>query len=239
MFIPYAGLVFDLTSQLSAFASYTEIFQPQTQLDASNQPLDPRTGRQYEIGLKGEFLDGRLTASAAYFNILDENRALATAVAGTFVAAEEVESRGFEVEVTGSPLANVELIAGYTYTETEFVNGAAATVGQAFNSYTPEHMFQFWSKYTFDQGPAEGLSLAAGLRAFSSFYNEAMGARLEENGYTVVDAQIGYQFTKNLKATLTVTNLLDEDYYVRVGSPVTFNFQGEPRAVYGKLTASF
>ncbi|MCA0305710.1 MAG: TonB-dependent receptor, partial [Proteobacteria bacterium] len=73
---PYAGAVLDLTDWLSAYASYTHIFQPQVNLDAAGNVLDPREGRQYEIGLKAELFDGGINASIAYFNLRDTNRAV-------------------------------------------------------------------------------------------------------------------------------------------------------------------
>jgi outer membrane receptor for ferric coprogen and ferric-rhodotorulic acid len=65
--IPYAALVAKLTPELSAYASYTSVFKPQTDVDASGKPIDPREGEQYELGLKREFLDGRLNGSVALF----------------------------------------------------------------------------------------------------------------------------------------------------------------------------
>ncbi|WP_330219259.1 hypothetical protein [Rhodobacter capsulatus] len=38
---------------------------------------------------------------------------------------------------------------------------------------------------------------------------------------------------------LTVSNVLDKDYYSRVGGPTVFNFRGEPRAVSLALTRRF
>ncbi|MCY1306693.1 TonB-dependent siderophore receptor [compost metagenome] len=70
-FTPYLGLVVDLNEQLSAYASYTSIFTPQTTTDVNGQLLDPRTGKQFEIGLKGEFLDKRLNGHAALFRMED------------------------------------------------------------------------------------------------------------------------------------------------------------------------
>ncbi|CAI3810475.1 Ferripyoverdine receptor [Pseudomonas sp. MM223] len=49
-FIPYAALVAKLTPELSAYASYTSIFKPQTEVDADGVPIDPRKGKQYEPG---------------------------------------------------------------------------------------------------------------------------------------------------------------------------------------------
>ena len=133
---PYAGVVFDVTDWLSAYSSYTEIFQPQTATDAAGNILDPREGRQYEVGLKAELFDSGVNASLAYFNLRDTNRAIADPlVPGASVAQGEVEVQGIELEASGSPLPGWEVAGGYTYTDSRFLNSAQA--GQTFSTYTP------------------------------------------------------------------------------------------------------
>ena len=58
-FVPYYGAVAQLNSWLSAYASYSDVyaFSEAWQMTADGKPLKPRTGKQYEVGLKGEFLD--------------------------------------------------------------------------------------------------------------------------------------------------------------------------------------
>ena len=51
VFTPYAGLILDFTDFLSAYASYTSIFNPQTARDRTGRYLDPVEGDNYEGGL--------------------------------------------------------------------------------------------------------------------------------------------------------------------------------------------
>src|SRR5690606_13868213 len=99
---PYAGVVYDLSDNLSAYASYTEIFLPQSVRDRSGQVLQPIVGESSEAGLKAEFYDGRLNASAAIFQIKQDNLGQSTGVVipGTaelaYEASEGATSKGFE-----------------------------------------------------------------------------------------------------------------------------------------------
>src|SRR5690606_33878612 len=70
---PYVGVVVDLSENVSAYASYTDIFEPQDGENVSGQRLDPLEGANYELGIKGEFNDGQLNASAAIFRIEQDN----------------------------------------------------------------------------------------------------------------------------------------------------------------------
>jgi outer membrane receptor for ferric coprogen and ferric-rhodotorulic acid len=237
-FTPYAGVVFDLTDQLSAYASYTQIFQPQTESDAAGNIIDPREGRQYEVGLKGAFLGGSLNTSLAFFNLQDKNRAIAVSP-GNYVAQGKVEVQGVEAEVSGEVLPGWQLQAGYTYSESEYLNGS--TSGAVFSTYTPRHQLQLWSDYTFHGSDAwyDGLSVGAGVKAYSSFSSIAQGVEVKAPGYAVVNLRMGYQINDHLSANLNVNNVFDKKYYARVGSSSVFNFYGEPLNATFSLRATF
>lgn len=237
-FTPYLGLVADVTGNVSLYASYTDIFQPQSQLTSSGEPVEPRVGTQYEAGVKAEFYDGLLNASVGVFQIDDENRAQPIVGTGFFGASEEVRIRGVDAELAGTILPNWEAFAGYSFMVSEYV-GDSTSEGDTFNTWTPKHTFKFWTKYSFDRGFADGLWLGAGGTIQSSFYAESGGVRLEQDGVAVLDAQIGYEIVDGVAASLTVNNITDETYYTRLGAPSTFNFYGEPRSFWFDVSAKF
>jgi len=70
---PYAGLVLDLNAQYSAYASYSDIFNPQSIRSIDGSVLDPVVGANYELGIKGELMDKRLNVSAAVFRLEQSN----------------------------------------------------------------------------------------------------------------------------------------------------------------------
>jgi outer membrane receptor for ferric coprogen and ferric-rhodotorulic acid len=236
---PYAGLVYDIGNDWAAFASYTSIFQPQTNLDASGKPLDPRVGFNVEVGVKGEHLGGALNSQLSLFRLRDKNRAIAVPSTAYFAASGETEVKGVEAEVSGTLLPGWEASLGYVYTQTEYISGAAGQQGQVFSTYTPRHSFTLWSRYDFQQGPLQNLYVGGGLRAMSSFYSASGNVQIEQDAYQVVDALIGYRVSPKVDVSLAVNNLLDEKYYQRVGGTSVFNFYGEPRSVWLKTSMKF
>lgn len=237
---PYAGLVVDLTPQIAAYASYTEIFQPQTNRTAAGDLIDPRVGSQLEAGLKGEFFKGKLNTHLAAFRLRDENRALADAAnPAFFLPSGEVEVTGFEAELSGRLLPGWEIMTGYAYTETEYLAGTAAQLGAVFNTWTPKHHYTLWTRYDFQQPALKNWSIGGGVKVIGRFYGQSGNIRVIENGYTVVDLLLGYRFNDRFEARLSVNNVLDEVYYTRLASPVTFNYYGEPRSVTLKVSTKF
>ncbi|WBU63862.1 TonB-dependent siderophore receptor [Paracoccus aerodenitrificans] len=239
-FTPYLGLIKDINDTISVYASYTEIFQPQADTDASGDLIEPRTGRQYELGVKSELRPG-LFASAAYFDLKDKNRAIGDADnPGYSLAQGEARVRGLEAEISGSPLPGWELTAGYTYTDTDFIDTTFAN-GSEF--YTPAHMLQLWTKYRFQRAGMEKWQIGGGITAFSNFKNVVRrggtATDVEAPGYAVLDLMASYDVTDQVQASLTVNNALDKEYYERVGSSSVFNYYGEPRSVNFKLQAKF
>jgi outer-membrane receptor for ferric coprogen and ferric-rhodotorulic acid len=70
---PFLGAVYKLTDQVSAYASYTDIFKDQNYLDSSGHYLAPIEGVNKEVGIKAALLDERLNVSLSAFRITQDN----------------------------------------------------------------------------------------------------------------------------------------------------------------------
>ncbi|RJS94914.1 TonB-dependent siderophore receptor [Salinisphaera sp. Q1T1-3] len=231
-FTPYGGLVFDLDAHHSLYGSISEVFNPQTDYNRDGELIKPREGTQYEAGIKGSYFNAELNARLSAFKMIDRNFAAGVVGESYSAAIGKREVRGIEAEISGQPIRAVELSAGYTYLHTDVERGDAATTFLLM----PSHSFEFWGKYTFDNGPLRGLETGVGVTAVSDF-SSLQG--VEAPGYATVDALVGYQFTSHLSGQVNVNNILDKSYYNRVGSQGTFNFYGAPRNAVASLRYDF
>lgn len=243
VFVPFLGAVVDLTPQISAYVSYSEAFQPQTNLAVSGDVIDPRESRQTEVGLKGAFFDDRLNAQIGVYRLVDTNRAMADPDNTSWsIAAGKVVVKGVDAEVSGSVTENLELFAGYAYAYSD-TRAAAANATSVFSTWTPKHTVNLRARYSFTEGDLKDLWVAGGMRAVSDYYTESTtsGARWTQDAYAVFDAQVGYAFTEAVSATLTLNNLFDKTYYARAGNGTgtTFAYYGEPFNATFKITAKF
>ncbi len=98
-----------------------------------------------------------------------------------------MRSRGIEVEGKADPVAGLNLIAAYSYTDIEITKGD--NEGKS-PSNMPEHMASLWADYTF-QGALEGFGFGAGVR----YFGESFGTddnTLSLPDYALVDATMFY-----------------------------------------------
>ena len=216
---PYAGLIYDLNDDHSVYASYTEIFTPQTEIDVNRDRLDPIDGVNYELGLKSEFANDRVNTTVALFQTEQQNVAEAS---GTFPGTADsyyrgidgLQSEGVELELVGEVTDRIQLFAGYTYVNIDDADGNSA------KSFVPEHLAQL--RGTWKVPGVEGLELGSKVRWQSSISQEQgvatsgpnAGATIvtEQESYAVVDLMASYDFARDWNATLNVNNVTDEKY---------------------------
>ncbi|MBI6951581.1 TonB-dependent siderophore receptor [Pseudomonas sp. CCOS 191] len=249
----YAGLIYELDQHHSVYASYTDIFQPQDSQDSSGTPVRPIEGKNYEVGIKGEYFDGALNASLAVFRIDQENRAVevddkSVCRAGQFTCYEasgEVRSQGIDFEVQGALTEQWQIGAGYTYARVHTIKDAKnpANVNKPLSSDTPEHQLKLFTTYRF-QGPLEKLRVGGGVTWQSRMYNDFSVAdggryRLEQGAYAVTDLMAGYAVNQHLDLQLNANNVFDRKYYSSISSSVNYGGDtfGDPRNLM--LTAKY
>lgn len=240
-FVPNLGIVADLDAHWSAYASYNRIFSPQTERSVDGAYLAPRTGEQFEIGLKGEFFDQALTSQFALFRINDQGRAIDDPANRDYsVAAGQVRSQGLEMELSGKLTPRWSLTAGYAYTQTLHRDDVGQPRGQAFDSTFPRHQFSVWTRYELPADWLAGAYVGGGVRAASRTHADYGGVRWQQGGLAVFALQAGYSWRPGWSLSLTVNNLFDKRYFERfAGGSARQTYYGDPANATLTLRAQF
>lgn len=214
---PYFGLIFDLTAQISAYSSYTSIFQPSSNKNIAGDYLDPEEGNSIEVGLKGAFFGDRLNASAAYFELEQDNAAVKDGVNLTpeggqaYLAVDGAEVNGYDFTVAGELLPNWNIQAGYTYTK------ATDAKGDVLDPSVPKQLVKLFTSYQWND-----LMLGGGVNWQSEIHEKgAQGLKAEYNkqdAYYLVNLMARYHVRPDLSIGLNINNLLDEEYKVNVSN---------------------
>lgn len=244
IFTPYAGAVYDLTESLSLYASYTSIFQVQTARDRNGDYLDPLEGDAYEAGLKGEFLGGRLLASAAVFRVEQNNFAVPDP--GFFVpgtadpasrAAQGTVSEGYEIEISGQILPQWEVNLGWTTYEAQDANGVDVV------AHHPRQMLKLATVYDLED-VVPGLRVGGSLRwesrppQIATNPGTGLDERVGQPAYAIVGLMAEYQINDRISAQLNINNVFDKRYFSNNAWFAGYIY-GEPRNVRVTLDYAF
>ncbi|WP_179178917.1 TonB-dependent siderophore receptor [Pseudomonas sivasensis] len=246
----YAGLIYELDDHHSVYVSYSDIFTPQTAKDSSATPVKPIVGKNYEVGVKGEYLGGALNASVALFRVDQENRATKVTVQNCpqtecYEASGEIRSQGIDFELQGALTENWQVGGGYTYARTHTIKDEAnpQLVNKQYDTDTPEHLFKLTTRYNL-QGALEKFRVGGNISWQSRMYNDVKLAdgstyRLQQGAYAVTDLMAGYRVNDNLDLQLNANNIFDRSYYSTIANSVDYggDSYGTPRNMM--LTAKY
>ncbi|RYE11841.1 MAG: TonB-dependent receptor, partial [Sphingobacteriales bacterium] len=235
-FSPRFGLVYRPWHNLSAFASYSNSFAVNSGTDVSGNALPASIIDQYELGIKNELFQGKLSVNLTLYKIINNN----LAQTAPFLAdgstpnnntalkelAGQTTSNGVELDIAAQPVKGLNLLAGFShndmrYTKTKQAKGNYIEGDRLVN--TPANTANSSAFYTFQNGPIKGLKL--GLSAL--YIGERIGGwnntqgqaqlynrMIPIDGYSSFDFSAGFTY-KKMSLLLKVANIFNEyNYYV-------------------------
>ncbi|NVZ14027.1 MULTISPECIES: TonB-dependent receptor [unclassified Pseudomonas] len=244
--VPRAGLVYRYTDELSFYGSYTESFKPNSTIaplankSVLDGSLEPEQSKSWELGTKLD-IPGRITASAALFNIEKRNVLVQVGdgLTSVYSVAGKVRSRGLELDASGQLTDKWSVIGSYAYTDAEVTEDPEYKGNRlqnvAKNTGSLSAVYDFGSILGGDQ-----LRVGAGARYVGERAGDAANS-FELPGYTVADAFATYDTKiegQKVKFQLNVKNLFDRTYYT---SAVNTQFVsiGDARQVSVSSTLTF
>lgn len=234
---PYVGTVYDLNDTWSAYASYTDIFRPQSYKDKNNNLLAPVLGANVEAGLKAEFFAKRFQVTFSVFETTQDNYGVIDSSvplnslpdgSSAYIGVNGTKSKGFELELTGYITPGWTTSLGYSN-----INTRRHALDLTYANI-PEHLLRFNTNYQFT-GILKKLS--AGFNV--NWQSEQTGygvmyptgtTTVEQSAFALVNLNASYRLTKNLMLTAALRNATDKTYW----ATLDYANYGEPRA----LTAS-
>ncbi len=231
---PYAGIIYELSPTGSLYASYTDIFNPQTLKDKNNNLLEPVVGSNMEIGAKGEFFANQLTATFALFKTEQDNYATRDMTqpenslpdgSSAYIGVSGTESQGVEFSVNGNLAPGWTINASYTYVDTQ------RHTDDKIWTNLPEHTTKLSTHYRLS-GALSALTIGGGLnwQSETTGFNishpiETEGVTFKQDSYVLADLYATWEFNTNLSTTLSATNLFDKTYWANID----YANYGEPR----------
>ncbi|WP_407692625.1 TonB-dependent siderophore receptor [Pseudomonas pisciculturae] len=231
VYIPYAGVVYDLTDNWSAYASYTKIFNPQAMgvHDINNKALPPMEGKGYEVGLKGSFFDEKLNTSLALFKLEQDNLAIWIDTPGgdTYRNEKGTTTKGVELELNGELAEGWQASAGYAYavsTDADDNRIVTTLPRQSLKTFTTYRLPGALDKLTVGGGVNWQSKVGEDLHTFS------------QGSYAVTNLLVRYDITPQLSTSVNLNNLFDREYLSYAGN---HGMYGAPRNLMTSVKYDF
>lgn len=234
-FSPRVGLVYKVLANSAVFASYSNSFSPNGGTDVFGNALKPSVIDQYELGVKNDFLNGRLSVNLTAYQIVNNNLAQTAqfekdgVTPNNNTALKELVgktiSKGIELDINGRPVKGLDLIAGYSYNDMRYSN-TPDTKGSYVEGErlvgTPAHTANGSVFYTFD-GKLKGFKVGAGVYYTgdrnagwnnTKQQSQTYSRLIPVEGFTTIDISAGYTY-KKIALLVKLSNLTNTyNYYV-------------------------
>lgn len=239
-FSPRVGVVYEPAPTTALYANWANSFIPTTATTAAGAALPPSEAEQYEVGVKQQFFDKKLQATAALFQITRTNVPTRDPSNTLFsIASGQQQSRGLELDVAGELRPGWKVAAGYAYTFADVTRDSRLPVGNVLAGVA-RHAGTLWTSYELPEGSIlPGFGVGLGVRAETK-RDATLPNTFKLPGYIRLDAAAWYRFQvagKPVRAQVNVQNLTDARIYNTDGS--TALRPTAPLSVLGALTADF
>ncbi len=238
-FLPQLGANYKLGGGFETFASFQmsqNAYEPgangawsstQATFDALKNSLHPERSNNSELGLR--YVAPSVQTSLALYHIDFKDRLLViTPCAGVVSCPNQianvgrVKSQGAEYTFVWQPTENLQWFNSATYNsahyENNYVNGTLVEVKGKTVVDSPKKMLSSEITYKFGGDFTAKLGAKFTGRRYYTYTNDQ-----DVGGFTLWDAGLSWErkdlsFAKDLKVSLTVSNLLNKKYIATVGS---------------------
>lgn len=224
---PYAGVNFQFASNAKIYASYSNIFEPQSDFNEQLKPLGAAQGKSYELGVKSQWFDQRLLASIAAFKADQDNYAeyagFDAAAGVSYSKGISVVSEGFELEASGQVNDSWHLLAGFTKVDLDDGHG------KEVRTFVPGQTFNLGTRYQ--------LTPALEIGGSWRWQDDIRQGDIKQKAYSVMAAYVNYTINQHVKLALNVNNLTDEKYLSSLYW--SQSFYGAPRNASASVKVTF
>lgn len=237
-----AGLLFAVTDELSLYGQYStseDGVNNLISLNPTQMNYDLTESKQTELGLKQRFWDGRGEWTLAAYHIVKKKLLVDDPVTHEKQQAGQQTSDGLEATLElalanqWQVSANAAVVRAKYDDFDERVGGVPQDRAGNRPANVPRRTANLWLSKGFGQTVDAGI----GLRYVDERYANTANSQ-SVPGYTVVDANLGWQVLPDVRLGLQLNNLFNRDYVVAAHSGEQW-LLGAPRSYFATVDYSF
>ncbi len=246
---PQFGAGWKILPDVLLYGSYSSSFQNSiANLQIANVPsgpANPSVSKGYEVGMKTDFLSGRVSSTMSLYTIEQQDRVINfnTTSATGLILVNRMQgtldrSRGAELEITWSPIGNFQLFVSGALNDVRVIKvpaGADYLLG-SHPENTAKALANLWARYSFPSGALKGLWLGGGANYSGKKAQRVNNPSLFTDPYTLLNTAVGYDWKWDghpASATLNWDNMTNKSYV-----PAAF-LRGKPMTVTLELKVTY
>ncbi|MEH1786579.1 MAG: TonB-dependent siderophore receptor [Nostoc sp.] len=236
-FSPRVGIVYQAFSSVSFYASYSSSFEQQTGVDFNNNIFKPTRGSQYEVGVKTDWLNDKLSAILSLYDLTKSNILTSDPDPdheGYSIQIGEQRSRGIELYITGEIATGWNVIGSYNYTDSSVTKDNTYKVGTLLPG-VPKNSISLWTTYIIPYGSWKGFGGGVGINYVGDRQGD-LENDLTLPSYVTTDAALYYRANK-LQLGLNFKNIFDTVYYQ--SGDTSLVYPGDPFSVEATVKYQF
>lgn len=233
-YLPQIGALYEVVKGVSLYSLWSKTTEDNGRTKRYNTPRPLSESKGYDIGVKFDFLDSKLTGSVAYFDIHKSNLAVNDPrltvdyanglVDDTVTFTPGSESKGVEVSVQYQPTRSFQAIVTYAHVDAKILPGDPNPANDNTPLvYTVPDAVTFFGRYTFRGGPLDKLTIGGGfVNNWGPIYVGSPATDgLHSDGYFLANAFIRYPIKirdhQQLELQLGMNNIADKRFYMNGG----------------------
>jgi len=226
---PKIGLKYILNQNITSYASISKGYKAggyYMMAPTNLRSYDKETMWNYEVGFKSRLLDNKLTLnmSVYYMDITDMQVAARIDDASAYMSnAATATNKGAEIEIGYKISNNLNIFTNLGYSEATFdkFEDYYGEYSGNYNPYAPKYNYALGFKYRDEKG----IFAKFDISGQSNYYTNKANT-IENNGFTLLNAKIGYEM-EHYEIYLYCNNITDKeydsegyfDYYTMVSPP--------------------
>lgn len=211
------GTVYDVTAHTSVYGQYSVAADPISSLlmlTASKAKFDLATGKQIELGVKQDWLDGRIDGTLSVYRIVKNNLLSVDPLnPSQSLQVGQQSSRGVELTLGAQVTRDIRIDVNGTLLRAKYdefdesVGGVSVSRAGNIPVNVPQQMANLWMHWRF----APAWTASGGLKYVGKRYADTANT-LALPSYTTVDLALAWKPRRDLTLTGRVYNVFNRHY---------------------------
>ncbi|ODP34754.1 TonB-dependent siderophore receptor [Pandoraea sp. ISTKB] len=211
------GTVYDVTANTTVYGQYSVAADPVSSLlmlTPAKAKFDLATGKQIELGVKQDWLDGRVDGTLSIYRIVKNNLLSVDPLNPSLsLQVGQQSSRGVELTLGAQLTRDVRIDANGTWLRAKYdqfdesVGGLSVSRAGNIPVNVPQQMANLWMSWRF----AQAWTASGGLKYVGKRYADTANT-LTLPSYTTVDLALAWKPRRDLTLTGRIYNVFNRHY---------------------------